>query len=274
MNRHAWAASLVVRRAAAALAAVWGLFLMGTSAQAEGMAAPRTGWGMAKVHPALHLAGDSTMADKPLDPPQPERGWGMLLREQLQQPERIVNHAANGRSTRNFQVEGRWAHLLSQLAPGDCVLIQFGHNDQKRDDPRRWADPQTDYPDNLRRFVHDVRSRHAVPLIATSVSRRRFDAQGRIVDTLAPYPDVARQVAREPDVTLIDLNAATARWLEGLGPERSKAMFMWIEPGQYAGLPNGRRDNTHFVEDGASAVAAMALKLLYEQRPELRDWLR
>jgi lysophospholipase L1-like esterase len=272
MNKVAVGATAA--RKTAVLAAALAALAIGPAAQAEGMAAPRTGWALATVHPALHLAGDSTLADKPLEPPQPERGWGMLLRDQLQQPARIVNHAANGRSTRNFQVEGRWAHLLSQVAPGDYVLIQFGHNDQKRDDPRRWADPQTDYPDNLRRFVHDVRARHAVPLIATSVSRRRFDALARIVDTLAPYPDVARQVARELDVTLIDLNAATARWLEALGPERSKAMYMWIEPGQYAGLPNGRHDNTHFVEAGAAAVARLALQMLYEQRSELRDWLK
>jgi lysophospholipase L1-like esterase len=256
------------------LALVWGAAAFADLARAEGQAVPRVGWAMATVHPALHLAGDSTMADKPLSPPQPERGWGMLLRELLQDPARIVNHAANGRSTRNFQTEGRWAHLLSQLAPGDVVLIQFGHNDQKHDDPRRWADPATDYPANLRRFVHDVRARHAVPLLATSVVRRKFDAQGRVVDTLAPYPDVVRQVAHELDVTLIDLQQITRRMLEDAGPEASKAWFMWIPPGLYVGLPDGRRDDTHYVEAGARAVAQQALRALRAQRPEMQAWLK
>lgn len=54
------------------------------------------------LKPRVHLAGDSTMADKLTDPPNPEYGWGQLLPKFFKEPAMIVNHAANGRSTRSF----------------------------------------------------------------------------------------------------------------------------------------------------------------------------
>lgn len=224
------------------------------------------------VHPALHLAGDSTMADKP-DPGYPERGWGQLLRTRMRDPSRLVNHAANGRSSRSFRAEGRWEHLLGQLAAGDYVLIQFGHNDQWRDRPWRFVDLDG-YRALLRRFVAEVRERGASPLLATSVARRRFDAQGRAVETLADYTAATRQVAAELQVPLLDLDRATRSWVERLGPEASKAMFMWVAPGAHPALPQGRQDDTHFVEPGALAVARMAADALRELRHPLAAWMK
>ena len=71
---------------------------------------------------ALHLVGDSTMSDKP-NLAYPERGWGQLLPQYMNEELEIVNHAANGRSTRRFINEGRWALVLSELKEGDYVLI-------------------------------------------------------------------------------------------------------------------------------------------------------
>lgn len=266
------------RRSVVVLAGLAAAGCAGTAPPAVAPPAPERAWPYprATVHPALHLVGDSTMADKPLDPrgPHPERGWGQLLREFMTEPARLVNHAANGRSTRRFVDEGRWAHLLTQLSRGDFVLIQFGHNDQKDDDPRRHAPAQTDFKAYLRSFIHDVRAKGVTPLLATPVSRRKFDAQGRIVNTLGEWPQALREVALEAGVPLIDMNALTAKHLEALGPEASKAEFMWLAPGQWAAVPEGRKDDTHYVESGARATAALAARALKEQVPGLRDWFR
>ncbi len=228
----------------------------------------------ATLHPALHLVGDSTMADKAPLPLHPERGWGMALRQMLDRPERLVNHAANGRSTRRFVDEGRWAHLLGQLAPGDVVLIQFGHNDMKADDPVRFAEAHTDYRAYLTRFVTELRARGATPLLATSVARRSFDAQGRVRQTLGDYPAVTRQVASALGVGLIDLNALTTAQLQQLGPQASQALFMHIAPGQWPSLPEGRQDDTHYVAAGAQATAELAVRAWRQQQLPGVDWLR
>ncbi|MDT7837085.1 GDSL-type esterase/lipase family protein [Aquabacterium sp. OR-4] len=228
----------------------------------------------ATLHPALHLVGDSTMADKAPLPAHPERGWGMALRPMLDRPERLVNHAANGRSTRRFVDEGRWAHVLGQLAPGDVVLIQFAHNDMKADDPARYAEAHTDYQAYLRRFITELRARGATPLLATAVARRSFDAQGQVQQTLGDYPAVTRQVAAAMGVGLIDLNALTSAQLQQLGPEASKALFMHIAPGQWDSLPQGLQDNTHYVQAGAQATATLAVQAWRAQGLAGAGWLK
>ena len=94
--------------------------------------------------PTLHLVGDSTMADKPKEPANPETGWGQAL-PLLLRPEavRAVNYAMNGRSTKSFIDEGRWAAVVAALRPGDFVIIQFAHNDEKDQDPKRYAAPRS-----------------------------------------------------------------------------------------------------------------------------------
>ena len=229
---------------------------------------------VAKIHPALHLVGDSTMADKPVEPPNPERGWGQLLPSLFKEPARIVNHAVNGRSTKSFRDEGRWDNLLSQLEAGDFVLIEFGHNDEKKEDPSRYAAAGTDYKENLRRFIREVRAKGATPLLATPINRRKFDDQGHLTETHGAYPDAARTVAIEEAVPLIDLHRLSRTLLEKLGPEGSKSLFVWVKPGEYTRYPEGRQDDTHFNEKGAIQIAQLAVGEFRAQKLPLAAWLK
>jgi DNA sulfur modification protein DndE len=228
--------------------------------------------GAANHPPQVLLAGDSTMADKPLD--LPERGWGMALGAFFQPGVVVKNHAMNGRSTRSFIDEGRWQKLLDETHPGDVVIIQFGHNDEKVEDPKRGTDPKTTFPENLRRFVRDVRAKQATPILATPVCRRKFDAAGKLVLTHGAYPDAIRAVARAENVPLLELEHATAAWLRATGDAPSRKFFMWIEPGQFAKIPDGRKDDTHFVATGATKVAELAAAEIREQKLPLARWLK
>ena len=138
----------------------------------------------------LHLVGDSTMSDKP-NLAYPERGWGQLLPQFLLPQLTVVNHAANGRSTRRFLTEGRWQLLLSELGNGDYVLIQFGHNDSKQSDPARYAAFDSDYQSLLKQFIANVRSRGATPMLASSICRRNFAEDGSLKRDLADYASAA-----------------------------------------------------------------------------------
>lgn len=222
--------------------------------------------------PRVFLVGDSTMADKPLD--LPERGWGMALPKFFSDPAMIRNHAVNGRSTRSFLDEGRWEKVLGELRAGDFVIIQFGHNDEKVEDPKRGTDPATTFRANLRRFVRETRAKGASPILATPVCRRKFDAAGKLTPTHGAYPDAARAVATEEKVPLLELEKATAQWLQGEGDEPTKKYFMWIDAGKFAKIPDGRKDDTHFVEAGATKVAALAVAQLRELKSPLVQWLK
>lgn len=220
--------------------------------------------------PRVFLVGDSTMANKPLD--LPERGWGMALPQFFADPAIVHNHAVNGRSTKSFIAEGRWQQVVDELAAGDYVIIQFGHNDEKIEKPDVGTDAASTFRDNLRRFVRETRAKQATPILATPVCRRKFDAAGKLVDTHGAYPAAVRAVATEERVPLLELQQATAQWLERTGDEPSKQFFMWIEPGQFAKLPAGSKDDTHFVEAGARHVAELAVAEMRELKlPLVRE---
>ena len=216
------------------------------------------------VKPQLHLAGDSTMADK--DPKILEYGWGQALPRFFTEPKMVHNYAANGRSTLSFINEGIWQRLIDAVQPGDFVIIQFGHNDEKIDKPGVGTDAATTYRDNLRRFIREVRAKHGSPILATSVCRRKFEANGKLIDTHGAYPDGLRAVAVEAKVPLLELQRATAQWLQALGDEPSKQFF--------TKLPNGKQDDTHFVEAGAVHVAELAVAQIREQKLPLAQWLK
>ncbi|WP_414664710.1 rhamnogalacturonan acetylesterase [Horticoccus sp. 23ND18S-11] len=227
---------------------------------------------LASAAPRIFLIGDSTMANKPAD--LPEWGWGMALGAFLVDPAMVQNHAQNGRSTKSFIDEGRWEKVRAELKSGDFVLIQFAHNDEKKDDPKRYADPATTYRDNLRRFISETRAQGATPLLATPVCRRKFNAAGKLTDTHGAYPDAVRAVAKETGVALLDLERATAAWLQATGDEPSRKFFMWIEPGAHPKIPDGRKDDTHFVEAGARQVASLAVADIRAQKLPLARWLK
>jgi lysophospholipase L1-like esterase len=226
----------------------------------------------ADTAPLVYLAGDSTMATKPLD--LPERGWGMALNGLFKDPAMIQNHAVNGRSTKSFINEGRWPRLVAALQPGDIVIIQFGHNDEKVENPAVGTSPATEFRDNLRRFIRETRAKQATPILATPVARRKFNAAGKLVPSHGVYPDAIRAVAAEEKVPLLDLEQATEQWLQEIGDEPSRKFFMWIAPGTNPKIPEGRKDDTHFVEAGAVKVAEMAVAQIREQNLPLAKWLK
>jgi beta-xylosidase/pectin methylesterase-like acyl-CoA thioesterase/lysophospholipase L1-like esterase len=209
--------------------------------------------------PTLFLAGDSTMADK-TDLALPERGWGRLFRELVRPPLRLDNRALNGRSTKSFRDEGHWDDLLESVAPGDWVVIQFGHNDQKAADPARFTEPHGEFRANLERFVRETRARGGHPILATSIVRRRFDGGGAFADSHGEYPRVVRAVAAAEGVPLLDMEDVTRALVRSYGAERSRALYLHFEPGEHPLLPDGLRDDTHLSELGARRVAELAAR--------------
>lgn len=201
------------------------------------------------------IASDSTAASYGADR-YPQVGWGQMLSCGLSPTVRVANHAMGGRSTRTFLSEGRWERLLADMLPGDTVLIQFGHNDKARGKPERWAPAQTDYRNNLLRFIWDVRTAGGIPVLVTPVARRNFGADGKAVADYPDYSGVMRTLARDLHVPLIDLESLSRSWLDRAGPEAAKAYYLHYraEDG-IAAFPKGVTDNTHFSEVGGRQVA-------------------
>lgn len=221
----------------------------------------------------IFMIGDSTMANKPLIPENPERGWGQMLGIYFKAGVRVENHALNGRSSKSFRDEGHWAAVQSRLKPGDWVIIQFGHNDEKNLDPTRYTTPEGGFKTNLARYVAETRAAGANPILATPVARRKFDDQGRPVNTHGDYVKAVREAAAEEKVPLLDLNQRSTELLQRMGPEPAKKLYIYVTAAEYPALPQGRQDDTHFCAYGASRMCDLAVAEIAANVPQLKPFL-
>ena len=222
----------------------------------------------------IHLMGDSTMADKDISKGSPERGWGMVFENFVDDRVRVINYAKNGRSTKSFIDEGLWDKVKSNIRPGDYVFIEFGHNDEKSNKPAVYAPAWGSYQDNLRLYISTVREMGAIPVLFTPVARRNFDENGVLDETThGEYPAAMKAVAAETGTVLIDMETATLDWIREAGDTASRAYFMWLKPGENPAYPEGRSDNTHSNPRGARRNCEIVSDSLRVRLPELAPYL-
>ncbi len=201
------------------------------------------------------LVGDSTVND--------QGGWGPGFRSSFSPQVEIINLARNGRSSKSFRDEGLWAPALS--AKPNYILIQFGHNDVPGKGPDRETDPATTYRENLTRYITEARGAGAEPIVVTSIVRRNFTPDGKIVrDSLVPYVAAARAVAAEQKASLIDLYELTLVQAEKLGPDGCDSID--------AVDAQGKPDHTHLGPKGRQEIGAMAATELVRLAGDLRPY--
>jgi len=218
-------------------------------------------------YPTIWLAGDSTCANK-REAERPQTGWGEMLPRLLLPGIRVSNHAKNGRSTKSFLAEGRIGPILRDIQPGDWLFVQFGHNDEKLDDPSRGTDPSPGglFEENLSVFANEARKRGALPVFLTPVQRRSFDSNGHINLTHAAWEQAMRRFGDSYKEIVLDVSTASALLFEKAGPDESLKLFMHLKKGESENYPNGDADNTHFCERGALEVAKLVVQLVKQEQ--------
>ena len=152
---------------------------------------------------------------------------------------------------------------MSTLKKGDYVIMQFGHNEGSRPDTNRagyrgvlkgtgeetveltWPDSTKEvvhtYGWYLSKFVKDIQSKGAIPVIASMIPRNQF-VDGKVKRAGNDYGKWAKEVAIREGAIFIDLNTITADKYDVLGPEKVKELFSG--------------DHTHTNETGATINAA------------------
>jgi lysophospholipase L1-like esterase len=204
----------------------------------------------------IYLIGDSTVSIKEKKN-YPETGWGMPFTQFFDENVKIDNRAMNGRSTSSFLQENRWKPIVSTLKKGDYVLIQFGHNDEVA--TKKTYTTPIEFKSNLIKYIKETKSKKAIPVLITPVARRKFDSDGKVMDTHQEYAQLVREVAIKNKVQLIDLCERSMELLQKLGVEKSKYLFNHLEVGQNPNYPDGKTDDTHFNELGARLMAQLVL---------------
>lgn len=222
----------------------------------------------------------------------PERGWGMALQGFFTENVTVDNHALNGRSSRSFIREGHWQKVYDAMKPGDYLVIQFGHNDEKgKTGDKRHTDPGTTFLDNYRMYCRAALEKGATPIVMNAVVRRNFynkadnsvdDESLRnavsstanelvnsdtLIETHGLYVKTPVYVARELRVPYVDANKITKDLENGMGVEKSRLLHM------ISAVKNGK-DNTHYTIYGAHVVAGLLVDAMAEACPELKPYVR
>ncbi len=199
--------------------------------------------------PTVYYIGDSTVAFNTIAT-YPQTGMSQGLPRYLKDGVLVRPFGRNGRSTKSFLEEGHFRAVQAQLQPGDFLLIQFGHNDEKSD-PKRYTAPFGSYQENLRFFLQTAREAGAYPVLITPIARRLFDEQGAFLPgSHGEYPQAVRELAKEENVPCADLTLLTETYLEQVGDAPSKPWFMWP------------KDNTHLKPEGAVIMAGFLAREL------------
>jgi lysophospholipase L1-like esterase len=218
----------------------------------------------------MFLAGNSTVVD---GAHEPYSAWGQMVPAFFQPGKvAVANYAESGETLSSFIAARRFAKMLSLMKPGDYAFVEFGHNDQKQKGEGVGA--FTTYKKNLKYFIAEVKKKGGIPVLVTSVQRRRFDAAGKIEETLGDYPEAVRQTAKEEHVALIDLNATSKIMYEAWGPEESIKAFAHFPENTFPGQTKAIADNTHFRPFGAYQIARLIIKGIRDSQLGLAKFVR
>ncbi len=205
------------------------------------------------------LMGDSTMQTNDATT-YPQVGWGQMLPLFFKSNIKILNFAKNGCSTKSFYDLGIFNKVLNEIEEGDYCFIQFGHNDQKVDNPLRYTNKDTTYKTNLSFYIDEIKQRKGIPVLLTSIYRRYFDDNKQIMEEVHQgYPEAMIELAWQEDVLVLDICRLSKELLSALGEENSRRLFMIFPAGDYHNYPQGMNDNTHLRSDGAFLMAKLVV---------------
>lgn len=219
----------------------------------------------------VFLCGNSTVVDQSHEP---YASWGQMIPCWFGPEVCISNNAESGLTATSFIFQKRLDKVLSMMKPGDYVICEFGHNDQKEKNAGSGAWYNFSY--NLKKFVDEVRAKGGNVIFVTPTQRRRFDddTHTKIQETHGDYPDAMRAVAQREGVPVIELHDMTRTFFETLGYEDSKKALVHYPANTYPNQPQALQDNTHFNPYGAYEVAKMVVMGMKQLDLPLVQYLR
>lgn len=207
--------------------------------------------------PVIYVAGDSTAQTYNYENAFPQTGWGQVIGDYFTGGLTVENRSMGGRSSKSFDNDGRLDKILSEICPGDYLLIQFGINDGAVDKPERYISVE-DYKKLIsEKYIGEARKRGAIPILLTATAASWWDEEnGNFMESRQDYAVPTKEIAEETDTLLIDVNNIAR---EDYNNNRTKdevfSMYFICEPLESAAYPEGTDDHTHLKEKGARVQA-------------------
>lgn len=193
----------------------------------------------------------------------PQTGWVQVLDRFMNDPKkvRVCDYALNGRSTKSFIDEGQYQKALDDVEKGDVVLVSFGHNDEKHQDPSRYCPAFTTYQENLTRFYNEITAKGGIVIFLSSIERLKYE-DGKLTYSHLDYPKAMEEVSKKLGAYYIDLNKLTHDFYSKYNFEDNKKYVMTFPSNTYENYPEGKEDTTHLTMLGAMNVCKLVVPYL------------
>lgn len=216
----------------------------------------------------VYLSGDSTVTDQDIEP---WASWGQFITNYFDQNVVIANYAVSGSALSSFKATNRLKKIMSVIKPGDYLIVEFGHNDEKLKGEENG--PWKSYSDFLSEYVQLAKAKGAFPILVTPTQRRFFNTDGSLKATHGDFPDAMRSVAKKTNVPLIDITQMTTTLYEKWGDEPSRKAFVQYPANTFPGQDKPLEDNTHFNSFGANEIALCVTKGIRDLDIPLKKFL-
>ncbi len=217
--------------------------------------------------PRVFMAGNSTVTDQRSEP---WASWGQMFPAFLKPDCAVANYAVSGSTLRHYRASRRLKKAIALMKRGDFMFIEFAHNDQKQKD---YA-PYGEYQEDIKDYCDKVLAKGGQPILVTSTQRRRFDENGKVINTLGDFPQAMRDYAKENSIPLIDLNKMSMELYAALGVEGSKKALVHYKAGTFPGQEKDLADNTHFSTYGAYELAKCVVHSIVNQNLGLKKYIK
>jgi lysophospholipase L1-like esterase len=214
----------------------------------------------------IWILGDSTVCTYSNHPAK-RVGWAQVLPNCLTlNSSHVHNKAISGRSSKDFvNYKNGWNSFKDSIHPGDYVIIEFGHNDEVKDDPNLGTLPGSTFEQYLSIYIDYSKSVRANPVLVTPIERNEWannSIEHSHVKPYGDYPQAIRNLARSKNIDLVDLTALTTSLYERIGKEATARLFV-------------NADHTHINEAGANQVAELFVNDIVSQRIEpFSHWVK
>lgn len=216
----------------------------------------------------VFLAGDSTVTDQDVEP---WASWGQFITNYFNSNIVVANYAESGATLSSFKSTNRLEKILSSMKPDDYFFIEFGHNDEKikGDDNGAWGL----YTNSLKEFITKCKEKGGIPILVTPTQRRAFNTNDSLTETHGDFPAAMRQVAKDLNITLIDVTKMTTDMYEAWGNEPSRKAFVQYTANTFPNQTEALEDNTHFNSFGANEIAKCVVQAIQDLNLELANYL-
>jgi len=215
----------------------------------------------------IYLTGDARVADH-FKTTRPEMGWGTRMTDFFDSTVVIVNKAQNLKRTKVSEQETVWKSIIDTIRQGDYVLIQAVNLEDGLNDDNYSIGETVKF--RMQKMIAEAKKKQAIPVLVTPVASRRVQS-GKGVATRIKYREMITTLARKHHVQIIDLTTESRKLFEQFGPDDSRYLFNYLQPGQNPNYPNGSSDDIHLNEFGARKVAQLVLADLRKLFPDLNN---